>query len=236
MFQVVEVDPLISRKPFLEFQNGCLDIPHVIRFMGDFTEDSAKDFVQQFTRAVNMRQPIIPIVIDSYGGEVMSLMHMISIIRTSPVPVATIMMGKAMSCGAILLSCGTKGYRYVSPDSTLLVHEISGGARGKTVDVLNRSEHMKRLNQRSMELLSTNCGQHKDFFANKIHENGHADLYFSPEESVAIGIADHVGTPTLKTKVIVQTTLELADTPYDLPKVTAKKLTRSPAKTTKKTK
>ena len=63
-----------------------------------FTEDSAKDFKKDMFRAQNSGQKIIPIEIDSYGGEVYSLLKMIDVIKSSTVPVATICMGKAMSC------------------------------------------------------------------------------------------------------------------------------------------
>ena len=79
--------------------------PVIIR-VNKFDEDSAEKFQQEIGLAHNTGQKVIPVVIDSYGGQVYSLMTMISAIRHSELPIATIVEGKAMSCGAVLLSFG----------------------------------------------------------------------------------------------------------------------------------
>ena len=81
--------------------------PIIIR-VNEFDEDSAKEFAQQMSSAQSSGQSIIPVIIDSYGGQVYSLMSMIGNIKSSKIPVATIVEGKAMSCGAILFSFGTQ--------------------------------------------------------------------------------------------------------------------------------
>ena len=70
--------------------------PQIIR-VNKFDEKSAKEFQDQISLAHNTGQKIIPVVIDSYGGQVYSLMSMIAAIRASELPVATNVEGKAMS-------------------------------------------------------------------------------------------------------------------------------------------
>ena len=96
--------------------------PVIIR-VNKFDEESAKEFTDLMSRAQNTGQSVIPLVIDSYGGQVYSLMAMISAIKASRVPVATIIEGKAMSCGAILFSFGAEGKRYMDPDATLMIQD-----------------------------------------------------------------------------------------------------------------
>ena len=79
--------------------------PVIIR-VNEFTEESAKEFANKMAAAHNTGQKVIPIIIDSYGGQVYSLMSMIGSINSSELPVATIIEGKAMSCGAILFTSG----------------------------------------------------------------------------------------------------------------------------------
>ena len=100
------------------------DLPIVIR-VNKFDEASARSFSNLMTKAQNTGQPIVPIVIDSYGGQVYSLMSMVSDINSSRVPVATIVQGKDMSCGALLFSFGAEGHRYMDTDSTLIIHDVS---------------------------------------------------------------------------------------------------------------
>jgi len=88
----------------------------IIIHVNEFNDKSAKEFSQSMAIAHNTGQKVIPIVIDSYGGEVYSLMNMISEIKSATLPVATIVQGKAMSCGAVLFTFGTEGKRYMDPD------------------------------------------------------------------------------------------------------------------------
>ena len=105
----------------VKFRNESL--PVVIR-VNKFDEKSAEDFSKSVARAQNTGQPVLPIIIDRYGGQVYSLMSMISDIQHSRIPVATIVQGKAMSCGAILFSFGVDGMRYMDPDATVMIHDV----------------------------------------------------------------------------------------------------------------
>ena len=63
---------------------------------------------------------------------------MISSIKTSKIPVATIVQGKAMSCGAILFSFGEEGRRFMDPNATLMIHDVSSGQLGKVEEVTSK--------------------------------------------------------------------------------------------------
>ena len=67
--------------------------PPVIVKVNKFTEESAKKFHQEMAMAHNSGQKVIPIVIDSYGGQVNSLMSKISALHAAEHPVATIVEG-----------------------------------------------------------------------------------------------------------------------------------------------
>ena len=77
----------------------------VIITINNFDEESAAAFSEAVSMAHNTGQKVIPVIIDSYGGQAYSLLSMISTIKSSTVPVATIVRGKAMSCGAPVI-CG----------------------------------------------------------------------------------------------------------------------------------
>ena len=141
--------------------------PIIIR-VNKFNEDSAKDFANQMALAHNTGQKVIPVVIDSYGGQVYSLMSMISSIKASELPVATIVEGKAMSCGVILFSCGEKGMRYITEDATLMIHDVSSGAWGKDSEIQASAAETKRLNNKVYEILSNNCDKSFSWFQKKL--------------------------------------------------------------------
>lgn len=174
--------------------------PVIIR-VNKFDEDSAKEFVDMMSRAQNTGQSVIPIVIDSYGGQVYALMTMIGAIKSSRIPVATIVEGKAMSCGALLFSFGAEGKRYMDPDATLMIHDVSSGAFGKVEEIKADAKEVERLNKKVYEMMARNCGKPSDYFLKLVHEKGHADWYLDAQDAKGHNIANELRIPTLTCKV-----------------------------------
>ena len=201
MNNVLDLDPKI--KEFELHQN-----PKIIR-VNSFDEDSAAAFAKEISIAHNTGQNFIPVVIDSYGGEVYSLMSMISSIKNSEIPIATIVEGKAMSCGVVLFSCGTKGMRFISEESTLMIHDVSDGIYGKNAEIQASAKEARRLNKMLYELLSSNCNKTKDYFWKEVQKRGRADWYITPKNAARLGLADHIGVPRLSTNVKVNINLDI---------------------------
>ena len=184
--------------------------PVIIR-VNKFNEDSAKEFSNKMSLAHNTGQKVIPVVIDSYGGQVYSLMSMISTIKNSELPVATIVEGKAMSCGVILFSCGTPGYRFVTKEATLMIHDVSSGMVGKNEEIQASAKETARLNKKIYKILAKNCNKNKDYFLDEVKARGQADWFVTPKKAKELGLADVIGMPKLKVNVEVSIDLELPD-------------------------
>lgn len=176
--------------------------PIIIR-VNKFNEDSAKDFDAKVAAAHNTGQKIIPVVIDSYGGQVYSLLAMISSIKNSDLPIATIVEGKAMSCGAILFGFGNDGYRYVDRDATVMIHEVSSMQGGKVEEIKSSFEETKRLNDKVFKMLARHIDKPEDYFLDRIHEKKHADWFLEAEECKELGLANHIRVPSLNIKIDV---------------------------------
>jgi ATP-dependent Clp protease protease subunit len=183
--------------PLLKEPNLIDGLPTIIR-VNKFDESSAKGFSTAMMKAQNTGQPVVPVIIDSYGGQVYSLMSMISDINHSKIPVATIVQGKAMSCGALLFSFGTEGYRYMDPDATLMIHDVSSMKWGKVEEVKAGAEETERLNKKVYRMMAKNCGQPKEYFLDLIHEKGHADWFLDSNEAKKHKLANHLRVPELK--------------------------------------
>lgn len=181
--------------------------PIIIR-VNKFDEASAKDFATKMALAHNTGQNVIPVVIDSYGGQVYSLMSMISSIKSSELPVATIVEGKAMSCGVVLFACGTEGYRYITEDATLMIHDVSSWTGGKNSEIQEGARETERLNEKIYEILSENSSKSKKWYNKKINKKGRADWFIEPEEAIEIGLADLIGMPKLTINVKLDIDLE----------------------------
>ena len=137
--------------------------PVIIR-VNKFNEDSAKKFDEQMGLAHNTGQKVIPIIIDSYGGQVYSLMSMISAIKHADLPVATIVEGKAMSCGAVLFSFGEEGLRFMDPNATVMIHDVSSMDMGKVEELKAGAAEADRLNEKIYTMMARNCGKKDDYF------------------------------------------------------------------------
>ena len=189
--------PLLKEPALLD------DLPVVIR-VRSFTEAAAKEFSSLVSKAQNTGQPILPIIIDSYGGQVYSLMSMISDIKHCRIPVATIVQGKAMSCGAILFSFGAEGKRYMDPDSTVMIHDVSSMAWGKVEEIKVSADETDRLNKKIYTMMAENCGHHKDYFLDIVHDKGHADWFIESDECKKHNLTNHLHVPQLKIETRVK--------------------------------
>jgi len=203
MRRQLTVDPRIKQKK----ADIALELPVIIH-VTDFTESSAKTFASDMQRAHETEQPVIPIVIDSYGGKVDALMSMMSEIKNAEVPVATICQSKAMSCGSILLTCGTEGYRFMDPNARVMIHDVSNMAGGKTEEIKSDAAETDRLNKMVFAIMAQNCGKEKNYFLNLIHEKAHAEWYLTAKEARRHGIINHIRVPALKIHIGVDINFE----------------------------
>jgi ATP-dependent Clp endopeptidase proteolytic subunit ClpP len=186
------------------------DLLAFVNFRGDFKEDSGEEFCKDLNAAENkakhLGQSIIPISINSYGGAVDALMSMVDAIEHCSLPVATIVSGKAMSCGAFLFSCGAKGHRYIGPNSRVMIHEVSSVHFGKNEDLKTSATETERLNIQAFKILDKNCNKPNGYFQELIHTKyKNSDWFLNPEECVKHNLASVIGIPTLKLSVKMNT-------------------------------
>lgn len=168
-------------------------------WVNEFTEDSARDFREAVLDAakVDPRKPIV-VYIDSYGGLADALASMIETMDAVPNPFVTVAVGKAMSCGAILLSHGD--VRFCGRLSRIMVHEVSGGAAGDTHDVHADAVELKRINKLLMGLLARNCDIKGGYDAIRkiIKDRDGRDYYMSADAAIKFGIVDFIGLPKVE--------------------------------------
>jgi ATP-dependent Clp protease protease subunit len=171
-----------------------------------FTEDSAAHFREQVL-SIALKDSDYPIIIyiDSYGGSVDALAKMIDTLEQIENPIVTVCMGKAMSCGAILLSHGH--VRYCAPNSRVLVHEVSGGVGlGDVHNQFNDAVEVKRLNVHFSGLLAHNCGIKGGYegLRKVIKQRDGRDIWMNPKEALKFGLVDIIGTPVVHPLVAYQ--------------------------------
>jgi len=180
----------------------------VIVKVSRFDTQGQSDFENDISDAHESGQPVIPVVIDSFGGSSYSCLGMISAIENSRLPVATILTSKAMSAGAILFAFGSDGYRFMDPNATLMLHDISDSPDGKLEDLKVDVKHLEHLNEMVYKRMARHLGHKEDYFLQLIKKASHLDVYMTAKEAKKHRIANHLRVPTLDVKISVEYTLK----------------------------
>lgn len=133
----------------------------------------------------------IKIYINSNGGEVSALLPLIDIIDSIKKPVRTIVMGKAYSCGALLLICGHKGYREAYKNSDILIHEVaSDRGYAKNSQIQHDAKYIQRLNLLLAKIIKERTKM-KDAEIKKYMESN-SDIFITAKDALRYGLIDKI--------------------------------------------
>lgn len=132
----------------------------------------------------------ISLYINSPGGSVTAGLAIMDTMNFIKCDVSTVCMGMAASMAAVLLSAGAKGKRYSLPNSTVLIHQPSGGAQGQQTEIAIVAEQILKIRKHLNEILAENTGQ--DF--ETIQKDTERDNYMSAQEALEYGLIDKVVT------------------------------------------
>jgi len=130
----------------------------------------------------------IQLYINSPGGSVTAGMAIYDTMQYIKCDVSTICVGMAASMGAFLLAAGAKGKRYALPNSTIMIHQPMGGAKGQATDIKIHAEWILRVKRTLNEILSERTGQP----LSKIEIDTERDFFMSAQEAKEYGIVDQV--------------------------------------------
>ena len=130
----------------------------------------------------------IQFYINSPGGSVTAGMAIYDTMQYIKCDVSTICIGMAASMGAFLLSGGAKGKRFALPNSEIMIHQPSGGARGQATEIQIAADHILKTRQKLNQILAENTGQPLDV----IRIDTERDNFMSAEEAKAYGLIDEV--------------------------------------------
>ena len=163
-----------------------------IIFLGEeVTDVSASVIIAQllFLEAEDPSKDI-HLYINSPGGSVTAGMAIYDTMNYIKCDVSTICMGLAASMGAFLLAGGTKGKRLALPNSEIMIHQPSGGARGQASDIKIVADNIIKTRKRLNEMLAANTGRPIE----DIERDTERDNFMTAEEAKAYGIIDEIVT------------------------------------------
>lgn len=162
----------------------------IIRLNKEITPEEAEKIVDQLLKldALKSKKDIL-FYINSPGGAVSSGMAIYDAMQMVKSDIKTICLGRCSSMAAILLSGGTKGKRYITPNSEVMIHEVSTFNCGKIGDVKISYEHSNALNERIIKILADNTGKDIDQIRQDIQPK---DKWFNAKEALEYNLVDKI--------------------------------------------
>ncbi len=130
----------------------------------------------------------IHIYINSPGGVVSSGLAIYDTMQYIKPDIGTYCIGQAASMGALLLTAGTKGKRFVLPHSRVMIHQPMGGFQGQATDIAIHAKEILKLRDTLNGILVNHTGQK----IGKIEEDTERDYFMSGQEAKEYGIIDDV--------------------------------------------
>ncbi len=161
-----------------------------IVFVGEEIDDEMSNSIIAQLLLLDSENPEkdIMMYINSPGGVITAGMAIYDTMNHIRCDVSTICIGLAASMGAFLLSGGAKGKRMALPNSTIMIHQPLGGARGQATDIEIEAKEILRMKNMLNELLAKHTGQPLDV----IKKDTERDNYLTAQKAMEYGLIDKV--------------------------------------------
>jgi len=162
----------------------------IIYLSGTIDDNLATAVTAQLLYLESQSSLPINIYLNSPGGSVtagLAIYDTMQYIRCEISPVA---IGQAYSMASLLLAAGTQGKRFVLPNTSIMVHQPSGGFQGQTSDIEIHAKHIIKTRERLNKIYQKHIKPGTTL--EKIHELLERDRFLTSDEAVELGLADRV--------------------------------------------
>lgn len=130
----------------------------------------------------------IYLYINSPGGSITAGMAIYDTMQFVPNDIVTVGIGMAASMGQLLLTAGTKGKRYITPNARVLLHQPHGGFGGTASDIQTQAQLILDMKRRLAEITAAQTGKSVE----QINADGDRDRWFNAQEALEYGFVDHI--------------------------------------------
>jgi len=161
-----------------------------IVFLGNPIEDNLANTIIAQLLFLQTEDPEkdIHLYINTPGGVVSSGMAIYDTMQYIKPDIATYCLGQAASMGALLLTAGSKGKRFVLPHSRVMIHQPIGGFHGQATDIEIHAREILKMK----ETLNNIMSKHTEQPIKKIQVDTERDYFMSGVEAKEYGIVDEV--------------------------------------------
>ncbi|CAK9780510.1 hypothetical protein CC85DRAFT_283425 [Cutaneotrichosporon oleaginosum] len=166
-------------------------------FLGGPVMDSMSSLITAqllFLEAEDASRPI-RLYINSPGGSVTAGLAIYDTMQYITSPVHTFCLGQAASMGSLLLAGGEKGKRYALKNSSVMIHQPSGGASGQASDIALHAKEILRIRAVLTDIYAEHCqrdDETRDAARDRFEKALERDYFMTAAESVEFGIVDRI--------------------------------------------
>ena len=160
----------------------------IIILNGEIDGNTSNSIVAQLLYLDSLNNEDISIYINSPGGSITSGMAIYDTMNYIKSDVSTICIGISASMAAFILACGTRGKRYILPNSEVMIHQPLGGAQGQATDIKIAADRIIRLKERLNTILAKKTGKSLKQIANDTER----DNFMTSNEALNYGIVDKI--------------------------------------------
>ena len=161
-----------------------------IVFLGGTIDDTVANIVIAqllFLQSEDSKKDI-SLYINSPGGSVTAALAILDTMNHVKPDVSTTCVGIAASAGALLLSAGKKGKRFILPNAEVMIHQPWGGAEGRAADIEITAKQILKTRERLNKILAENTGKP----VSQIEKDVDRDYFMNAEEAKKYGVVDKV--------------------------------------------
>ena len=127
--------------------------------------------------------------INSPGGSIFSGLSLVDTIERCSVPVHTYVDGSAASAATLISCSGTKGKRFISKNSFMLIHQPYMEWAGKRDEFLDEIENQEKIFKKIKELYMKNCKFKSNKELTKLLDR---ELWLNSERAIELGLVDRI--------------------------------------------
>jgi ATP-dependent Clp endopeptidase proteolytic subunit ClpP len=211
-----ETLPQVTGGDTVQLRKKLDNTPFDLTVYGDITPTSVQQNLAQLTQyerwyanpdgSMNkerIKQKPITLKIASGGGVVvpgLSLIDKIKDLQEKGIIVRTITEGAAGSMAAMFAISGSKGHRYITPNSTIMLHNVvfstTGTIRQYLSEIVKDIDYMKQLQNTLTDMIYENS--HGQWDKADIKKHVGENYHLRAKEAKAKGLVDHIGFPPEK--------------------------------------
>jgi ATP-dependent Clp protease protease subunit len=130
----------------------------------------------------------IKVFINTPGGSADDGFAIHDMIRFIKAPVFTICLGLNASAGSLILLGAPKERRLALPNARIMIHQPSGGGRGRASDIEITAEEILKLRQRANEIIAAETGKSVE----QVEKDTDRDYWLSAEQAKSYGLVSRI--------------------------------------------